>query len=74
MLLVIYYPQSLMMNQQTEFATLRRVELDKTTGRVYVIFEVIDEKYKDFAMRVAQRDDIELVFRGEKLDFIGEEE
>jgi hypothetical protein len=51
-----------------EFAELLSVEYDREADRVFLRFEVFDEKYKDFALRVAGRDNISLSFVGEKLE------
>jgi len=51
-----------------KFADLVSVEYDKSTDRVFLKFEVFDSKYKDFALRVAGRDNISLNFVGEQLE------
>lgn len=57
-----------------KFAELVLVEYDKTTDRVFLKFEVFDERYKDFALRVAGRDNIALNFVGEQLEIEIDEE
>lgn len=51
-----------------KFAELIGVSYDKDTDRVFLKFEVFDSKYKDFALRIAGRDDIEVNFVGESLE------
>jgi hypothetical protein len=51
-----------------DFARLYAVEIKETTGQVWVKFEVMDPKYREFAMRIAQRDDIIVTFVGERID------
>ena len=54
--------------KQIQFANLVAVEWDRESDKVYLKFEVFDSKYKDFALRVAGREDISLNFIGEKLE------
>lgn len=56
-----------------EFARLYSVEQNETTGQVWVKFEIMDPKYREFALRIAQRDDIIVHFAGERLDVEFEE-
>lgn len=57
-----------------DFARLYAVEINETTGQVWVKFEVMDPQYRDFALRIAQRDDIVVNFAGERLDIEFEED
>lgn len=54
--------------KQIQFANLIAVEWDRDSDKVFLKFEVFDSKYKDFALRVAGREDIALNFIGEKLE------
>jgi hypothetical protein len=54
--------------KSVQFATLVCVEWDKESDKVFLKFEVFDSKYKDFALRVAAREDIALNLIGEKLE------
>jgi hypothetical protein len=56
------------MMKQVQFANLIAVEWDRESDKVFLKFEVFDSKYKDFALRVAGREDISLNFIGEKLE------
>lgn len=58
-----------MMTKSVKFASLVCVEYDKETDRVFVKFEVHDNKYKDFALRIGARNDIQFNIRGEDLEF-----
>lgn len=58
--------------KSVEFAKLASVEYDQETDRVWIKFEVFDQNYKDFALRVAAREDIQFNIVGEKLEFIEE--
>lgn len=54
--------------KRAQFANLVAVEWDQESDKVFLKFEVFDSKYKDFALRVAGREDVALNFIGEKLE------
>ena len=56
------------MMKRAEIAELCSVKYDKENDEVYITFKVVDDKYKEMALRFAKRKDIELIIRGEKLD------
>lgn len=53
--------------KDVEFAKLVAVEYDEAADRVFVKFEICDEKYKDFALRISRRDGLSFNIVGEKL-------
>lgn len=52
---------------------LHSVSLDRTLEKVYVTFEVVDEDYEDYILRISRRDDIKLIIVGERLDAVKKE-
>jgi hypothetical protein len=52
---------------EKQIAKLHSVRYNKATDDVYIMFRVVDPKYKDFALQVGRRDDIELTIVGENL-------
>ncbi len=56
------------MSKVIDFARFAAVEFDEKSDRIWVKFEVLDPKYREFALRIAQRDDITLNFVGERLE------
>jgi len=54
--------------KSVQIASLVCVEWDKESDKVFLKFEVFDNKYKDFALRVAGREDIALNLIGERLE------
>ena len=54
--------------KNVQIANLVCVEWDRENDKVFLKFEVFDNKYKDFALRVAGRDDIALNLIGERLE------
>lgn len=54
--------------KNVQIASLVCVEWDKESDKVFLKFEVFDNKYKDFALRVAGREDIALNLIGERLE------
>lgn len=54
--------------KNVQIASLVSVEWDRENDKVFLKFEVFDNKYKDFALRVAGRDDISLNLIGERLE------
>lgn len=54
--------------KNVQIANLICVEWDKESDKVFLKFEVFDSKYKDFALRVAGREDISLNLIGERLE------
>lgn len=62
------------MARQTEIAKFSSVKYNKETGDVFITFKVFDERYKDFVMRWAAREDGRLIIRGETLSVVEAEE
>jgi hypothetical protein len=54
--------------KNVQIANLVCVEWDRENDKVFLKFEVFDSKYKDFALRVAGRDDVSLNLIGERLE------
>jgi hypothetical protein len=54
--------------KNVQIASLVCVEWDKESDKVFLKFEVFDNKYKDFALRVAGREDVALNLIGERLE------
>ena len=57
-----------MKRTEVEIAKLCAVSHDRSTDEVTITFRVTDEEYKNLVFRLARRDDIEWIIRGDKLD------
>jgi hypothetical protein len=55
-------------------AELHSVTHDRTEDEVYVSFKVITPEYKDLVFRLARRDDVEWIVRGDHVSVSYEEE
>jgi len=60
------------MATEVEIAKFMSVAYNRDTDDVFITFKVHNEKYKDFAMRWASREEGRLVFRGDTLSVIEE--
>lgn len=56
-----------MKRTEVEIAKLCAVSHDRSTDEVTITFRVTDEEYKNLVFRLARRDDIEWIIRGDKL-------
>ena len=63
-----------MTKKTTEIAELHSVTHDRGSDEVYVSFRVISDEYRDLVFRLARRDDIEWIIRGDRAAVSYEEE
>lgn len=58
------------MSKETEIAKLTSVSYDKDTDDVFITFKVMDDKYKDYVLRWAKKEEGRLAIRGEVLSVV----
>jgi len=62
------------MKKTTEIAELYSVTHDRDNDEVYVSFRVISNEYRDLVFRLARRDDVEWIIRGDRASVAYSEE